>query len=267
MKKLLFILPLLCMISCTVQKRKYRDGFYVNWLNHEHSRLAPVAKKAQPSQVPAPRLNNEKEIEKEALTASAGEAIFPPAAKRAIAPGDSCDMLIFKDGSEIAARIIEMGITEIKYRRCDNPQGPLYTSRRSELFMVKYNNGTKEIIKSEEPQRQSTDEEYRNYKIKKKKRMIHPGGPFSMALGILSFILLYASLILATISTFPLTLFIIGLLAAGLAVLLGRNAIRRTNEAPEVYKAKGFAITGMIIGLVILGITATVMMIIFIAVI
>ena len=61
-----------------------------------------------------------------------------------------CDLLILKDGSEISVLITELRLTEIAYKKCDNLNGPLYVVRNQEVFMIKYKNGTSQVIKSEE---------------------------------------------------------------------------------------------------------------------
>ena len=56
------------------------------------------------------------------------------------------DIIIKENGDEIKAKVIEVGITEIKYKKFDNETGPVYTILKSELFMIKYENGTKELF-------------------------------------------------------------------------------------------------------------------------
>lgn len=56
------------------------------------------------------------------------------------------DIIIKQDASEIKARIQEVGDEVIKYRRHSNPSGPLYTIRRSEVFMIRYENGEQEAM-------------------------------------------------------------------------------------------------------------------------
>jgi hypothetical protein len=60
------------------------------------------------------------------------------------------DLIIMKDGSEIKAKIIEVGITEIKYKRIDNINGPSYSCLKSDIIMIKYSNGTKDIFNEKE---------------------------------------------------------------------------------------------------------------------
>jgi hypothetical protein len=56
------------------------------------------------------------------------------------------DLILKKNGDEISAKIEEVGITEIKYKKFDNQEGPMYTMLKSEIFMIKYANGTKEVF-------------------------------------------------------------------------------------------------------------------------
>lgn len=56
------------------------------------------------------------------------------------------DLIVFLNGEDIEAKVTEVTPAEIKYVRSDNPTGPLYTVSRNEVFMIKYQNGTKDII-------------------------------------------------------------------------------------------------------------------------
>lgn len=58
-----------------------------------------------------------------------------------------CDIIIYNDGTEISSIVQEIRLNEIAYKKCDNPSGPLYVVQKSEVFMIRYKNGTKEIIK------------------------------------------------------------------------------------------------------------------------
>lgn len=56
------------------------------------------------------------------------------------------DNIILRTGDEIKAKVEEVGIAEIKYKRTDNPTGPLYTIRKSEVLLINYANGTKDVF-------------------------------------------------------------------------------------------------------------------------
>lgn len=59
--------------------------------------------------------------------------------------GKSQDVITMKDGSELSVKVIEIGIDDIKYRKEDN--GPTYVMRKSDIFMIKYANGSKDVFK------------------------------------------------------------------------------------------------------------------------
>ncbi|HOY40076.1 MAG TPA: porin family protein, partial [Bacteroidales bacterium] len=61
---------------------------------------------------------------------------------------DSCDMIILRNGEEISAKVLEIGIHEIKFKKCDNLNGPTISILKNDVFMIKYSNGTKEVMKS-----------------------------------------------------------------------------------------------------------------------
>jgi hypothetical protein len=60
------------------------------------------------------------------------------------------DVILLKDGSEIKAKVTEIGVQEIKYKKFDNLEGPVYSLRKTDVFMITYENGQKEVIKAEE---------------------------------------------------------------------------------------------------------------------
>lgn len=72
------------------------------------------------------------------------------------------DIIVKKNTDEIQAKVLEVGLTEIKYKNWNNQEGPTYVINKSEVFMVKYANGDKEsyadyavpeesIVSSEQP--------------------------------------------------------------------------------------------------------------------
>ena len=58
----------------------------------------------------------------------------------------NCDVLIMMDGSEITAKILEITPYEIKYKNCDNLDGPTFTKSLSTVFKIKYANGTSQVM-------------------------------------------------------------------------------------------------------------------------
>lgn len=56
------------------------------------------------------------------------------------------DIIIMKDGNEIQAIVIEVGIDEVRYKRFDNQEGPDYLLRKLDIFMIRYENGSKDVF-------------------------------------------------------------------------------------------------------------------------
>lgn len=60
----------------------------------------------------------------------------------------SQDLITKKNGEEIKAKILEVTQNEIKYKNFDQQNGPLFTIPKYEIFMVRYENGTKDVLNS-----------------------------------------------------------------------------------------------------------------------
>ncbi|MBR1538638.1 MAG: hypothetical protein IJ636_03935 [Bacteroidales bacterium] len=60
------------------------------------------------------------------------------------------DLITKKDGTDIKAKITEVNNDNVKYKRSDNPNGPTYTISKSEILMIIYGNGVREIFNTEE---------------------------------------------------------------------------------------------------------------------
>ena len=58
----------------------------------------------------------------------------------------SQDNIVLKNGDEINAKISEVGESNIKYKKFNNLDGPIYTKSKEEIFYIKYSNGEKEIF-------------------------------------------------------------------------------------------------------------------------
>ncbi len=63
-----------------------------------------------------------------------------------IRPLFSQDIILLRSGEEIRAKIIEVTSTQVKYKRLDNQEGPNYITLKSEIFMITYENGRKEVF-------------------------------------------------------------------------------------------------------------------------
>lgn len=58
------------------------------------------------------------------------------------------DVIIKNDKTEINSKVIELTDDVIKYRKFEMLDGPIYSIKKSEVFMIVYKNGMKEYIES-----------------------------------------------------------------------------------------------------------------------
>lgn len=58
--------------------------------------------------------------------------------------GFAQDTIIKKNKEQVIVKIIEVGPAEIKYKRFDMPDGPVYTESKSGIAVIKYANGTQD---------------------------------------------------------------------------------------------------------------------------
>lgn len=61
----------------------------------------------------------------------------------------SQDIITKKTSEDIQAKVLEVTTTEIKYKKFDNQNGPTFTILKSDVLMVRYENGTKDIFNEE----------------------------------------------------------------------------------------------------------------------
>ncbi|CAN5335098.1 hypothetical protein BH10BAC1_BH10BAC1_11160 [soil metagenome] len=73
------------------------------------------------------------------------------------------DIMTLKNGSELKVKVMEVAPTEIKYKKFDNLDGPTYSDLKSNIFMIKYGSGLKDVFTDQpktseqaEPQKKET---------------------------------------------------------------------------------------------------------------
>lgn len=236
MKKIARLLSVCFLIfyffsGCTIEKRKYRPGYNIQWNNtkQNHNRKEVVRNNipGEVLNIPATKLS--------ITTASITDEIAVPLADnvRVIEyyinkkstnhdnelPED-CDLIILKNGDEIKAKVSEISGVEIKYTKCEETNGPTYTLKKSSVFMVKYPNGTKDLISQE------VSVEAKNKSNEKEDNGI---------LGILSFVFMLMAVFLSVVTN-GVAFLVLGPIAIVMAVVgLGRKR-----------KFKGFALATLI---------------------
>jgi hypothetical protein len=67
-----------------------------------------------------------------------------------IAVMDAQDIILKRNGEEVPAKVTDVSKTEVKYKKFSNLDGPAYVMLVSDIFMIKYENGDKDVFDIEE---------------------------------------------------------------------------------------------------------------------
>ena len=60
------------------------------------------------------------------------------------------DIITKKSGEDIQSKILEIGQDEVKYKKFEFQEGPTYTLLKSEIFLIRYENGAKDTFNTKE---------------------------------------------------------------------------------------------------------------------
>jgi len=68
------------------------------------------------------------------------------------------DIIVTNKGEEIQAKVEEVGDIQIKYKKFSHLSGPVYSLPKSEIFMIKYENGNRDVFNTNNsPDSKKTD--------------------------------------------------------------------------------------------------------------
>ncbi len=223
-KKYSYLLLLLIVLSnCTVKKRSYTKGYYVDWAFHKsknstekavvkQDKVDKLHKKEIVVETSKTETEDLKQVEFE-TEAYANKTNEPQVKKRGVYKLDEpCgDLITLKNGDEINAKVLEITDNAIKYKRCDNLDGPLISVGKSNVFSIKYSNGSKEIINSNETKTT------KNNSSNTKKRE-HTGAIIALVLAILGIVTFY-----------------FGILFSIPALIIAISAEKQIKASPDAY--------------------------------
>lgn len=134
-----------------------------------------------------------------------------------------CDTIVMRNGDILQGKVVEIGEREIRYKNCDNIQGPVLVVSLSDVFMIKYPNGTRDYFTTEKSQASP-----RGSTLPRKTHGMALSGFIGSLVG----------------------LFILGIPLGIMAVVFGAVSIGSIDKHPERYKGRGLAIASIIIGAV-----------------
>ena len=174
------------------------------------------------------------------LSQSAGRRTGQQTRSRASAVAE-CDQIVLRNGDVIEAKVKEVGVNEIRYKKCDRQDGPDYTISKREILSIKYSNGEIERFNSTNTNTNSpTNSGNNNRQTYDNPTDQRSSGPRTDPFAIIA---------IAAGGLAILTGYGAFLLGAG-AIIFGALSLSRINKEPNRFKGKGLALAGMIAGIV-----------------
>jgi len=146
---------------------------------------------------------------------------------------DECDEIVFYNGATLKAKVTEINTIEIKYKKCDNLDGPTYSIKKSEVKEVDYANGTTDTFANEQPSVQSSPE-----------RNVDGFGLAAFLMCLLGIIFLFINI--------SIPILVAALILGLTSVIFGIVGLSRIHRRPDNLMGKGFGITSVILGILIL---------------
>lgn len=223
---------LILLSSCVIQKRVHRKGFYVD-MKKSYSQSKEVSendKEQAERYFPGKtdilniasfsdtnsikRTMSEIEVDESDI-----EIITGLEKEDVLTKADACDIIIMKSGEEISSIVREINASDIKYSKCDNPQGVMYTINKKDVLMIKYANGSKDVFNDTETNKieNKTEEIDKNLPV-------HP-------LAVLGFLLAFL---------FPF-----------IGAILCAVAVNQIDKNPTKYRGRKLAVAGSVIALIL----------------
>ena len=68
------------------------------------------------------------------------------------------DVIIFRDGSEVEAKVTEISETQVRYKVWTNQDGPTFVKNVSDIFQIRYENGQKQTFTEQAQPSQQTQQ-------------------------------------------------------------------------------------------------------------
>lgn len=242
---------LFAMGSCKIEKRLYQPGYHVEW------KKAPSKKSKTDLAMNEAKKNGVKPIEvsekviltqvqceiENPISASTDDGIsesvlqtqridwWVKPQKTSSRFQEDCETLVMTDGRKLLVIVLEIAQNEIRYKKCDMPDGPTVIVDKSDVDRVVYANGAEDIISGySAPQPSSGGERGSTESVESGKKM-EVLGLLSMIFGIIG-------------------LFIAGIPLGIAALILSIISLTKFANNPGKFGGKGMAIAGMILGFV-----------------
>jgi hypothetical protein len=232
----IFLLILLILNSCVVEKRIHLTGYHVHWKNQQYS--TAIQSNNDISSID----ENDLELSSTFEKSKSRIELVNDSSLLKVTSLELCDTIILKNQDTIIANITKQDAFKIKYKRCERKSGEYFNISKSEIHKVNYSDGRVDQFNEKIEQVDKTEKLFKKTTIQPEKdAKMHP---FSLVSGISSLIGIVGiilSLVSITIGIIFLPLFFVG-------SIFGYFALKRINKEPTKWKGKDFATFGFYVG-------------------
>lgn len=221
--------------NCSVQKRAHRKGYYISW-NHTSGTKA-LKKEKEPVKKPLEELVITEYVKSESEKTEASTTTNLSNKATIIKPklilSDTCgDLILMRDGTQIVAKVLEISDEKIKYKRCDNLDGPTIITSTNNVHTIKFVNGVRQTFELSANHDRTSLSGAPNPIYSNNQRT----NPFAIA-----------AFVLSILGVWPLTL-----LGSIIGLIFAIKAERDIAKNPDKFKGKGLALAAKIISLVMI---------------
>ena len=157
---------------------------------------------------------------------------------------NECDQINLINGDSINAIITEIGLSEIKFKKCDDKTGPTYILKKSDVQSIKYANGSTDSFGK--INNAASENEVNSDLVK-----TDPMAIASIVAGLSGIFFFLLSLIISSLSG----IFVLGLLLSVFGIISGFISYANIKKSRGKLKGKGFATTGIISGFALIGLS------------
>lgn len=144
------------------------------------------------------------------------------------ANNNSCETIFLRNGEEVQAKVIEVGVTTVRYKLCNLPDGPDFIKDKSSIFMIRYPDGSKDVFKEVAT-------------VEAERKAERPTSKKS-SLAVLS-------LVFSILGVYPLTILgsVVGLVTG--LIYIRTNPFEDTSSRSRKQAVAGIVISGIVLGL------------------
>ena len=162
-----------------------------------------------------------------------------PDHRKPVPPG--CDQIVLRNGDVVEAKVKEVGVNEIRYKKCDRQDGPDYTISKRDVLSIKYSNGEVERFSASSTQSNNSSsgsrQSYNSPTNSQNGPRTDPFAIVAIATGAVAVLTGYGAFLLGAV-----------------AIVFGALSLTRIRKEPGRFKGRGLAIAGMVAGLVSAGV-------------